>query len=189
MALADYDRQRSQRKPTLTSDRSQPQHDLSLAVRKETAVLRSSRQACAASREPRYRLIQSNDQRDSLESTRQRMESRMSRRQFKQSILPTRVPPKYTKLPKRTPNNRRCSELQKFLLGLKKAAGDRYSEHDFAKACGVKKGSVKLWFYGRPYGALSGESIARYFAPLVNIRLPELRKQVEEARIKAWSNL
>ena len=110
----------------------------------------------------------------------------MSRRQFKQSLLPSKAPPKYTKLPKRTPNNRRCSDLQKFLLGLKKAAGDRYSDHDFAKACGVKKGSIKLWYYGRPYGALSGESIARYFAPLVNIRLPELRKQVEEARVKAW---
>ena len=112
----------------------------------------------------------------------------MSRRQFNQKLLPTRVPPKYTKLPKRTPNNRRCSELQKFLLGLKKAAGDRYSDEDFAKACGVKKGSIKLWFYGRPYGALSGESIARYFAPLVGIRLPELRRQVEEARVKAWTD-
>ncbi len=112
----------------------------------------------------------------------------MSRRQFNQKILITEAPPKYTKLPKRRSNNRRCSDLQKFLLGLKKAAGERYSDHDFAKACSVKKGSIKLWFYGRPYGALSGESIARYFAPLVGIRLPELRKQVEEARIKAWSD-
>ena len=112
----------------------------------------------------------------------------MSRRQFNQKILVTEAPPKYTKLPKRRPNNRRCSDLQKFLLGLKKAAGDRYSDHDFAKACSVKKGSIKLWFYGRPYGALSGESIARYFSPLVGIRLTELRKQVEEARIKAWSD-
>ena len=112
----------------------------------------------------------------------------MSRRQFNQKLLPTRVPPKYTKLPKRTPNNRRCSELQKFLLGLKKAAGDQYSDEDFAKACGVQKGSIKLGYYGRPYGALSGESIARYFAPLVGIRLPELRRQVEEARVKAWTD-
>ena len=112
----------------------------------------------------------------------------MSRRQFNQKILITEPPPKYDKLPKRRPNNRRCSDLQKFLLGLKKAAGERYSDEDFAQACGVKKGSIKLWFYGRPYGALSGESIARYFAPLVGIRLPELRRQVEEARIKAWSD-
>lgn len=110
------------------------------------------------------------------------------RRQFNQKILPTKVPPKYTKLPKRTPNNRKCPELAKFLLGLKREAGDRYSDRDFAEACGVRVASIKLWYYGRPYGALSGESIARYFAPLVNIRLPELRKQVEAARIKAWTD-
>ena len=110
----------------------------------------------------------------------------MSRRQFNQKILITEPPPKYRKLPKRTPNNRKCPELAKFLLGLKKASGNRYSDHDLAIACGVKKGSVKLWFYGRPYGAITGESIARYFAPLVCIRLPEFRRQVEKARIKAW---
>lgn len=110
----------------------------------------------------------------------------MSRRQFNQNLLPKSAPPKYTKLPKRKPNNRRCSELQKFLLGLKREAGNRYSDRDFAEACGVRVASIKLWYYGRPYGALSGEAIARYFAPLVNIRLPVLRKQVEEVRIKAW---
>lgn len=112
----------------------------------------------------------------------------MSRRQFNQNLLPTKAPEKYTKLPKRTPNNRKCPDLAKFLMRLKKEAGDRYSDEDFAKACGVKKGSIKLWYYGRPYGALSGESIARYFAPLVNIRLPELRRQVEAARVKAWTD-
>jgi len=111
----------------------------------------------------------------------------MSRRQFNQKILITEAPPKYTKLPKRRAENRKCPELAKFLMGLKKKAGSRYSDADFADACGVTKGSVKLWYYGRPYGALSGESIARYFAPLVNIRLPELRQQVEEMRVKAWS--
>lgn len=110
------------------------------------------------------------------------------RRQFNQNILPTKAPEKYTKLPKRTPNNRRCSNLQKFLFGLKKAAGDRYSDHDFARACGVKMGSVKLWYYGRPYGANRVGNIARYFSPLVNIRFSDLYTQVEEARIKAWSN-
>lgn len=110
----------------------------------------------------------------------------MSRRQFNQSLLPSKAPPKYTKLPKRKANNRKCPDLAKFLLRLKKQAGNRYSDHDFAQACGVKQKSIKLWYYGRPYGALSGESIARYFAPLVNIRLPELRRQVEEARLKAW---
>ncbi len=110
----------------------------------------------------------------------------MSRRQFKQSLLPTKAPEKYTKLPKRKANNRRCSNLQKFLLRMKKDAGSRYSDQDLADACGVKIKSIQLWFYGRPFGALSGESIARYFAPLVNIRLPELRKQVEEVRLQAW---
>ena len=123
-----------------------------------------------------------------MESTRERMESRMSRRQFKQSLLPTKAPPKYTKLPKRTPNNRKCPELAKFLLRLKREAGSRYSDKDFAEACGVRVKSIKLWYYGRPYGALSGESIARYFAPLVNIRLAVLRKQDEEIRVRAWSN-
>ena len=112
----------------------------------------------------------------------------MSRRQFKQSLLPTKAPAKYTKLPKRSVDNRKCPELAKFLLGLKKEAGSRYSDRDFAEACNVRVASIKLWFYGRPYGALSGESIARYFAPLVNIRLPEMRRQVEEDRIKAWSD-
>lgn len=110
----------------------------------------------------------------------------MSRRQFNQKILITEAPPKYTKLPKRKPNNRRCPRLRDFLLRLKSAAGDRYSDKDFAEACGVRVASIKLWYYGRPYGALSGESIARYFAPLVNIRLPDLRVQVEDARVKAW---
>ena len=112
----------------------------------------------------------------------------MSRRQFNQNLLPSKAPPKYTKLPKRRAENRKCPELAKFLLGLKKTAGSRYSDRDFAEACGVRVASIKLWYYGRPYGALSGESIARYFAPLVNIRLPELRKQVEEIRVKAWSD-
>jgi hypothetical protein len=114
------------------------------------------------------------------------MESRM-RRQFNQKILPTEAPPKYTKLPKRIANNRKCPELAKFLMRLKKEAGDRYSDHDFAAACDVKIGSVKLWYYGRPYGANRVGNIARYFSPLVNIRFSDLYTQVEEARVKAWT--
>ena len=110
----------------------------------------------------------------------------MSRRQFNQKILITEAPPKYTKLPKRKANNRKCTQLRNFLLRLKSEAGSRYSDKDFADACGVRVASIKLWYYGRPYGALSGESIARYFSPLVGIRLPELRKQVEEIRVQAW---
>ena len=110
----------------------------------------------------------------------------MSRRQFKQSILPTEAPPKYTKLPKRIGNNRKCPDLAKFLMKLKKEAGNRYSHHDFAAACDVKIGSIKLWYYGRPYGANRVGNIARYFAPLVNVRFKVLYKQVEEARVKAW---
>ena len=110
----------------------------------------------------------------------------MSRRQFNQKILITEAPPKYTKLPKKRAENRKCPELAKFLLRLKKEEGSRYSDNDFADACGVRVASVKLWYYGRPYGALSGESIARYFAPLVNVRLPKLRKLVEETRVQAW---
>lgn len=113
----------------------------------------------------------------------------MSRRQFNQKILITEPPPKYDKLPKRRSNNRKCAHMRNFLSRLKSEAGSRYSDKDLADACGVKVGSIKLWFYGRPYGALSGESIARYFAPLVNIRLPELRRQVEAARVKAWETL
>ena len=79
-------------------------------------------------------------------------------------------------------------QIRNFLLRLKGQAGARNSDKDLADACGVKVSSIKLWFYGRPYGALSGESIARYFSPLVNIRLPELRKQVEQARVQAWKD-
>jgi len=112
----------------------------------------------------------------------------MSRRQFKQSILPKKAPEKYTKLPKRIANNRKCPDLAKFLMRLKKEAGDRYSDEDFARACGVKKGSIKLWYYGRPYGADRVGNIARYFSPLVNVRFGDLYTQVEEARVKAWSD-
>lgn len=112
----------------------------------------------------------------------------MSRREFNKSILPMTAPLKSRRYPKRKPNNRRCENLKKFLLGLKKTAGNAYNIKEFAKTCVVKESTVKLWFSGKPYGALSGESIARYFSPLVRIRLSVLRRQVEEIRLQAWKD-
>jgi len=109
----------------------------------------------------------------------------MSRRQFNQQILPDKPPVKYNKLPKRKNNNRRAKAITKILLRLKSEAKDKYCVKDFAEECHVKVGSVQLWFYGRPYGKYSVNCIARYFAPLVMIPLPELRRQLEEARQQA----
>jgi hypothetical protein len=113
------------------------------------------------------------------------MESSMSRRQFNQKILPDKPPVKYNKLPKRPNNNRRSKSVTKILLRLKSEARDEYCVKEFAAACHVKVGSAKLWFYGRPYGEYAVNCIARYFAPLVMIPLPELRRQLEEARLQA----
>ena len=115
------------------------------------------------------------------------MESTMSRRQFNQNILPKEPPVKYNKLPKRAADNRRCTVITKILLRLKSEAGDKYSLSDLAKECYVKEGSVRLWFYGRPYGQHTTHQIARYFAPLVRRPLPDVRRELEEARVEAWS--
>lgn len=111
----------------------------------------------------------------------------MSRRQFNQTLLPKEPPVKYNKLPKRKADNRRCTVITKILLRLKTEAGDKYKLSDLAKECYVKEGSVRLWFYGRPYGQNTAHQIARYFAPLVRRPLPEVRKELEAARVEAWT--